>query len=81
MTDILCEIKCKSSIFVYISVASKTGHVAISFLQMDMFADAIENSPQFGGFTMFKVYRKNNNEEVQQQQYFNEEVQEQQCFN
>jgi hypothetical protein len=73
MTDIPCEIKCKNSIFVYISVASETGHVAVSFLQTDKRGDPFENSSKFDQFTKFKIHRKNDTKEEKEQQHCNEE--------
>jgi hypothetical protein len=73
MTDIPCEIKCKNSIFVYISVASETGHVAVSFLQTDEKGDPFENSSKFDQFTKFKIHQKNDTKEEKEQQHCNEE--------
>jgi hypothetical protein len=68
MADIPCEIICKHPIFVYISVASETGHVAISFLQMDAFGGTIKDSFQFDQSTKFKIYRNNDNKKEQEQE-------------
>jgi hypothetical protein len=67
--DISCgyEIRYTNSVFVYISVASETGHVAVSFLNMNIIGDAFKKDFRFDNFAKSKVYRRHGNEEDQEQ--------------
>jgi hypothetical protein len=68
MKDIPCKIKCKNSICAYISVASETGIVALSFLQMDEFGETIENGLWLHGYK----FRNENKNKVNQDEDWKE---------
>jgi hypothetical protein len=70
MTDILCEIKCKNSVFVYISVASETGHVAVSFYRQIKWeirlkiVPSLMNSQSLKSIERMTIKRNKNNSTV-----------------
>ncbi|KAI8880984.1 hypothetical protein K501DRAFT_335006 [Backusella circina FSU 941] len=67
LKDIPCKPNCNNSIYVYISVASETGYVAVSFLQMTKKGMIIKKSSSVDGHMEFKVYRKNDSEDEEGQ--------------
>ncbi|KAI8880959.1 hypothetical protein K501DRAFT_335048 [Backusella circina FSU 941] len=63
MKDIPCDVNCKNVVCVYISVASETGHVAISFLQMNGVGEAIKKRSLFDKYKKYNIFRKKEEEE------------------
>jgi hypothetical protein len=67
MRNIPCLTRSEHMSCIYISVASKTGHVAVSLLNMDTSGETFKEDSEFDKFAKFKLHRRNGSEEEQGQ--------------